>query len=62
MTLWSKPQPQEDDNSTSTLTFTEVDPDHVNGDEPEDRIPGYAYDEDGWPIIPGPGTMSPIWK
>ena len=65
MAWWSTPQPQADEQRITSMPLLPVDPDHSV--EPEEdgpcmRFPPWERDEDGWPIIPGPGTMPPIWR
>ena len=65
MSWFNRPQPQEDDHESTSMPLEPVDPDHKpedDGDKPFDPFTQWERDEDGWPIVPGPGTMPPVWK
>ena len=65
MAWWSTPQPQEDEQSLKSIPLSPVDPDHTPSTEEDGPLTGFPQwerDEDGWSIIPGRGTMPPIWR
>lgn len=56
-------EPQTDDHGSTSMPLIPVDPDHQPESEEQDYAPDHwERDEHGWIIVPGTGTMPPIWK